>query len=230
MIQGSVGNGGRNIADDVTTVQRLLKTKGFDPGAVDGLCGPATIAAIRRFQARFMTSPDGLISPGMRTWWELSSTTPQAGGLPAVAQWTGDSSKWSQDQKLRSMTPTLRPLVQAVIGGLALRGFQPTIFFGWRSVAVQLELFRQGNSKVKFSFHNAQQKDGTPNSYAADIIDTRYAWSKEAETSGFWKALGEEAKKQGLYWGGDWSDFRDWAHVQLVPNIQLAQVKRDSGL
>jgi peptidoglycan L-alanyl-D-glutamate endopeptidase CwlK len=72
--------------------------------------------------------------------------------------------------------------------------------------------------------------NGRPNSYAADIIDGRYGWLPEAETSGFWKALGEEAKKQGLYWGGDWSTFRDWAHVQLVANSQLAQVMKESGL
>jgi peptidoglycan L-alanyl-D-glutamate endopeptidase CwlK len=95
---------------------------------------------------------------------------------------------------------------------------------------VQLKLYQEGNSKVKFSFHNAQKLDGTPNSYAADIIDERYAWTGQAESSGFWKALGEEAKKQGLYWGGDWSSFRDWAHIQLVENSQLALVKRESGL
>ena len=128
------------------------------------------------------------------------------------------------------MNPLLRPKVQAVITALAARRFQPRIFYGWRSVAVQLELYKKGNSKVKFSFHNAQKPDGTPNSYAADIIDSRYGWSAQAETSGFWKALGEEAKKQKLYWGGDWSDFRDWAHVQLVNNAQLAAVKRESGL
>ncbi len=73
-------------------------------------------------------------------------------------------------------------------------------------------------------------KSGTPNSYAADVIDSRYGWTPQAETSGFWKALGEEAKKQNLYWGGDWSSFRDWAHVQLVANSELARVKKESGL
>ena len=230
MIQGSVGTGGRNTKDDVSVVQRLLKTKGYDPGAVDGLCGAVTIGAIKRFQARFLANPDGLIEPGLQTWQRLASTQDIGGGSPAMAQWSGDSAQWPQNKKLLSMTPLLRPKVQAVVAALTQRGFQPRIFYGWRSVAVQLELFRQGNSKVKFSFHNAQQKNGTPNAYAADIIDSRYAWSAQAESSGFWKALGEEAKKQGLYWGGDWSSFRDWAHVQLVPNGQLAQVQRDSGL
>ena len=43
--------------------------------------------------------------------------------------------------------------------------------------------------------------------------------------NGFWTALGEEAKAQSLYWGGDWKDFKDVAHVQLVPNSDLHRVK-----
>jgi peptidoglycan L-alanyl-D-glutamate endopeptidase CwlK len=116
------------------------------------------------------------------------------------------------------------------LAALSNRGFEPYIFYGWRSVEVQFHLFKQGKSLVNFSFHNAQKPDGTPNSYAADIIDKRYAWGAAAQTSGFWKALGEEAKKQGLVWGGNWLSFRDWAHVQLVANYRLDEIKRESGL
>jgi peptidoglycan L-alanyl-D-glutamate endopeptidase CwlK len=144
--------------------------------------------------------------------------------------WSGDSSRWSQEKKVQSMHPDLRPKVEAVIAALQKRGFQAKIFFAWRSVAVQLEIFKKGHTKVKFSFHNAQKKDGTPKAYAADIIDSRYAWTPKAETEGFWKALGEEAHAQSLYWGGDWKTFRDWAHVQLVENSQLGRVKKESGL
>jgi peptidoglycan hydrolase-like protein with peptidoglycan-binding domain len=228
-IIATVGEKGKNISADVAIVQTLLKSKGYDPGKADGICGPLTIAAIKAFQAKFLSHPDGLIQPGHTTWQRLTAS---AGSQQPAAQgqWSGDSSKWSQDKKLASMNPLLQPKVQAVISALSGRGFKPTIFFGWRSVAVQLQLYEAGNTTVKFSFHNAQKPDGTPNAYAADIVDSRYGWNKEAETSGFWKALGEEAKKQGLVWGGDWSSFRDWAHVQLVPNSQLGRVKQESGL
>ena len=231
-LTGSVGQGGRNLGTDVTAVQNLLKTKGADPGRADGACGAKTIAAIRKFQSGFMAQPDGLISPNGPTWARLSGggAGAPAAPVPQTAQWSGDSSQWTQDKKILSMNPLLRPKVQAILIGLNQAGFQPKVFYGWRSVAVQLQLFNAGHSKVKFSFHNAQQPDGRPNSYAADIIDARYAWSDKAQSSGFWKALGAEAKKQGLYWGGDWSSFRDWAHVQLVTNGELARVKKESGL
>jgi hypothetical protein len=229
MISASVGSGGRNFHEDVVVVQQLLKTKGYDPGQIDGICGFRTIDAIRQFQLKFVIRPDALVEPGRRTWQQLAST--QGTITPQLSrEWNGDSAQWSREKKLQSLTPLLRPKVEAVLAALSERGFQPKIFYGWRSVAVQLELFKQVNSKVKFSFHNAQKPDGTPNSFAADVVDQRYGWSEEAKTSGFWAALGEEAKKLHLYWGGDWSNFRDWAHVQLVPNSQLAQVKKESGL
>lgn len=228
-IHASVGEKGTNWKHDVEVVQSLLNSKGFQAGRVDGVCGSNTIAAIRRFQATFLSQPDGLVEPFRTTWQRLISpvSAPAHSGL---LQWTGDSSQWTQEKKTASMHPDLRPKVAAVLAALTKRGFQPKIFFAWRSVAVQLEIFKKGNTTVKFSFHNAQKKDGTPNSYAADIIDGRYGWNAEAESSGFWKALGEEAKKEKLYWGGDWTSFQDWAHVQLVENSQLARVKQESGL
>lgn len=231
VLTSSVGQGGRNERANVITVQTLLKGKGGDPGPADGVCGARTIAAIRKFQTPWMAQPDGLISPGGPIWSRLSGgAVPPAAAPSPPPQWGGDSSTWTQEKKLQSMNPSLRPKVQAVVLALIQAGFQPKIFFGWRSVAVQLQLFNAGNSKVKFSFHNGQKLDGTPNAYAADIIDSRYAWSEQAESSGFWKALGAAAKAQGLFWGGDWSSFRDWAHVQLVANSELARVKKESGL
>ena len=178
-------------------------------------------------QGRLILIDEGLHLPpcGVGLLPESADNAPATSG----SNWSGDSARWTQQKKILSMQPTLRPLVQGVIDGLAKRGFQPSIFFGWRSVAVQLEIYKKHHTKVKFSFHNAQMKDGTPNAYAADIIDKRWAWSAAAAKHGFWKALGEEAKKQGLYWGGDWKK-PDWAHVQLVPNSQLKKKKKESGL
>jgi len=224
-LSGSVGQGGKNLAADVTMVQTLLRGRGFEPGTA-GVCDAATIAAIRAFQAGFMTSPDGLIEPGHRSWQHLQGEN--IGATPA--QWQGDSSEWPQDKKLQSMKPEMAAKVRVLLDKLTARGFQPKIVYGWRSVAVQAQLFADGKSKVRFSFHNAQLLDGTPFSYAADIIDKRYAWAPLAESSGYWKALGEEAHGQGLVWGGDWQSFRDWAHVQLVANGELARVMHESGL
>lgn len=232
LINGSVGSGGENRPPDVKLVQRLLRDRNIDPGPTDGLCTPRTVQSIRGFQSAFLRQPDGLVEPSGITIRKLADgLLPSDPPAPKVdGKWTGDSAQWSQEKKLESLAPAFRPPVERVIAALRAAHFQPKIFYGWRSVTVQARLYKEGKSKVRFSFHNAQLPDGTPNAWAADIIDARWGWDKRAETGGFWKALGEQVRGEGLVWGGDWASFRDWAHVQGRKNSELAAVKDESGL
>jgi Type VI secretion system (T6SS), amidase effector protein 4/Putative peptidoglycan binding domain len=70
-LTGSVGEGGVNRQADVERVQRLLVKNGYEPGAIDGDPGARTIAAIRSFQSRFLSVPDGRVDVNGRTWREL---------------------------------------------------------------------------------------------------------------------------------------------------------------
>ena len=225
-IKSSVGANGKNGRADTRKVQKLLNA--IFPStllSVDGDCGSKTVRRIERFQRRFTTKPDGRVDPDGRTLKKLNAAAP---GLQKA--WSGDSSQWSEEKKLSSLDERMRDKVVRVLGTLKAEGFKPKIFFAWRSVAVQLEIVAKGNSKVRFSFHNAQKKNGTPNSYAVDIIDKRWAWSEKAEENGFWEVLGKAGKAEGLYWGGDWRSFKDWAHLQFFPNNKLSDAKRESGL
>lgn len=156
---------------------------------------------------------------------------PFSGLSESIAEWSGDSSQWPHEKKLRSMDFRLRPKVTAVLDALRARGFRPKIVYAWRSVAVQEELFKRGVTQVHFSFHNAQKRgEGIPNAYAADIVDERWGWKPEAEQKGFWDALGQAAHDQGLVWGGDWTPHPDFAHVQSRPSNELHAAKEESGL
>lgn len=238
-INQSVGNTGVNQYRDVQVVQSQLNAqmpRAMTRLVVDGKAGAVTVATIRNFQKSVvgLRQPDGRIDPGGKSLLALNDPASEAkwtrGTLVDTLKWGGDSARWTQEKKLESLNLNFRIKVKAVVDALKLRGFQPKIFYGWRSVAVQQELVRKGRSKVKFSFHNAQKPDGTPNAYAADIVDQRWGWNNAAETNGFWTALGEEAKTRGLVWGGDWTTFKDVAHIQGRQNSELAAVKRESGL
>lgn len=225
-IYASVGRNGENHKPDTRKIQRLLNAiYPATPLIVDGLCGRKTIRRIERFQRRRVRNPGGRIEPGGRTLERLNQSAP---GLQP--EWSGDSSKWSQTRKLESLNPRMSRKVENVIDALNAQGFKPKIFYAWRSVIVQRELVDKGRSHVTFSFHNAQKRAGTPDAYAADIVDRRWAWTKDAELNGFWQKLGDAAKAEGLYWGGSWRKFKDWAHVQYYPNHMLIEVKRKSGL
>lgn len=225
-IHASVGRKGANHKQDTRKIQRLLNA--IYPATllfVDGLCGRKTIRRIERFQRRRVRNPDGRVDPGGRTLERLNQSAP---GLQS--DWSGDSSKWSQARKLESLNPRMSRKVKNIIDALNAQGFKPKIFYAWRSVVVQRELVDLGRSRVTFSFHNAQKRGGSPDAYAVDIIDRRWAWTKAAEVNGFWQKLGDAAKAEDLYWGGSWRKFKDWAHVQYYPNRMLVEVKRKSGL
>jgi putative chitinase len=66
--QGSRGTG-------VAALQQALKDHGFDPGSTDGNFGPATLAAVKAFQASAGLEADGAAGPA----------TAEALGLPAPA-------------------------------------------------------------------------------------------------------------------------------------------------
>lgn len=72
-IQASVGFGGRNSPADVMTAQYLLNCVPAVQGgpirelAVDGLCGPLTMGAIKKFQTAAIGRTDGRIDPGGNT-------------------------------------------------------------------------------------------------------------------------------------------------------------------
>lgn len=78
-LSGSVGEGGANRPDDVTAVQSRLNAVAASDGGpvvpldVDGLCGPLTKAAVKRFQVRYpgQLLADGRIDPGKNTWKKL---------------------------------------------------------------------------------------------------------------------------------------------------------------
>ncbi len=51
--------------DEIKTIQAYLKRSGFNAGAIDGVPGPRTKAAIRAFQQKHRLPPDGYPSPSL---------------------------------------------------------------------------------------------------------------------------------------------------------------------
>ena len=56
----------------VTRLQKLLKQRGFDPGAADGAFGPSTATAVKKAQKSHGLNADGIAGP--MTWHALESS------------------------------------------------------------------------------------------------------------------------------------------------------------
>jgi hypothetical protein len=99
-IEGSVGQGGDNLTKDVRLVQQLLNRQDLTPLskiAEDGRSGSQTVEAIRAFQGRNcnMSSPDGRVDPGGKTWRTLNNSSGQRG--------TGENTETRQaDRSMRA--------------------------------------------------------------------------------------------------------------------------------
>lgn len=106
------------------------------------------------------------------------------------------------DERLLLIDSSIRPAVALILTDLEMEEELPLIAKDvFRSPQRQLELYRQGRSKVRWSFHNATTKDGQPGSLAADIVDANLAWNARRD---FWLKLGGAALRRGLNWGGYW--------------------------
>jgi peptidoglycan hydrolase-like protein with peptidoglycan-binding domain len=75
----------------VLEAQHALKSKGYDPGAVDGIYGPRTQAAIRKFQKESYLPEDGILT--LQTLNALGVTN--AGGADRAFHTAGTNVKQS---------------------------------------------------------------------------------------------------------------------------------------
>ena len=61
--------------ENVRQVQQLLTDQGYAVGAIDGICGSATVKAIKKFQTEHSLAVDGVV--GEETYQRLSRANPE---------------------------------------------------------------------------------------------------------------------------------------------------------
>jgi hypothetical protein len=72
--------------------------------------------------------------------------------------------------KLTECYPAFRSRVEAALKEMESQGFRPRISEAGRSPEDQLTAYKNGNSKLKFGFHNVTGKDAKPESLAVDVL------------------------------------------------------------
>ena len=207
-------------------------------GSIVGLAGLAALFSMAFGDSEDTPSPGPDTPPPPPGWASRPST--RAARLQADAERTpGTEQRWTDADKLAAADPRVR--LPELLDRLRARGLQPRIAFTWRALATQDDLLAKRRSSVSFSFHNAVA-NGAPASLAADLFDARYGWGDDTHGSpksngalAFFRALGEEAAALSLVWGGSWKSRPsfwsrygigwDPAHVQAVPNAELARVR-----
>lgn len=122
------------------------------------------------------------------------------------------------DRDWGKLHPRFTQPVLQVFARLAARGYTFALLEGYRSPERQEKLADLGNHVTNARAFQSKHQYGV----AADlapvrdgqlVISERDPWAMEA-----YLALGEEAEKLGLTWGGRWW-FKDYGHVEMTGSI-----------
>lgn len=150
-MSGPVGSGGTNARNDVLLVQSLLNTTQPSEGGpqtklkVDGIIGPLTVAAIRRYQQARTGIVDGRIDVRGPTIKSLVTTLNDRGALPAGLPNVGPPSQsvaraltggggipllMSRADKQPSSAPAMKAKSGAVLGNKETLGIATSSYTG----------------------------------------------------------------------------------------------------
>jgi len=136
-----------------------------------------------------------------------------------------DERTWPESRKLSSLEPDFCNRLLRVIHRLRVQGYQVKVVYAGRFAETQRSLMKRGLSKVEDPYdskHVFPDDVEGPTARAADLVDERYWWGdldagQDPEGAmRFFGALGLAAKEEGLFWGGDYKNWKDYAHVEGV--------------
>lgn len=118
------------------------------------------------------------------------------------------------DRDWSKLDPRFVQSVLRVLSRLGERGYSFALLEGYRSPERQEKLADLGsnvtNARAFQSKHQfGRAVDLAPISSGRLVISERDPWAMQA-----YEALGEEAEKAGLTWGGRWS-FKDFGHIEI---------------
>jgi hypothetical protein len=132
-IGASVGKGGINDLADVIVVQHLLNdwlaATGQPQPTPDGDCGARTVAAITAYQAQVvgLPNPDGLVTPGGKTWTALASGQGSQASLSSAAWWHANQARYPNSSALSDLASPFKARAATFIDSLKAAGAKVTV-------------------------------------------------------------------------------------------------------
>lgn len=140
--------------------------------------------------------------------------------------------------------PTVQERSNQLIHQSATKGIRILITDGFRSAEDQDRLYEKGrstegnivtNAKGGESYHNfGLAVDFALKDASGNVIwDMKYDGNKNGKAD--WDEVVEMAKGLGFEWGGDWTQFKDYPHLQMdfgltIADLQNGQSPPDSSL
>ncbi|ASA23505.1 M15 family metallopeptidase [Paenibacillus donghaensis] len=143
---------------------------------------------------------------------------------------------WRQSaDRMGSLHPAVQAGTKALVQRCYARGVSVLITQGMRSIAEQNALYAQGrtkpgpivtNARGGTSYHNY----GLAVDFALLLPDgSTVSWDMKRDGDkdrlADWLEIVEEAKRLGFEWGGDWTSFKDYSHLQMAFGLSIQQLR-----
>lgn len=182
--------------EDVTFLQRFLKSAGFDPGKIDGRWGSNTDRAENEFIKKSEE-----IAVNLGTFHQRS------------------------ERNIVTLHPKAQEMARQFIKRLQDSEINARIISGTRTYAEQDALFAKGRTLPGTKVTNAKGGQSNHNfgiAWDIGIFDAEGAYLPE---SPLYEKAAEVGLVEGLEWGGNWAGFKDRPHYQLVTNLSIKEVR-----
>ncbi len=161
-------------------------------------------------------------------------------GIGVVVNLVGESNYYSnlfnkEDEPLPTeLHPTVVEAKDTLIKRAAKKGIEIVITAGYRTEEEQDDLYEKGRStegKVVTnvagggSYHNY----GLAIDFALKLDDGDVVWDMQRDDNGNgksdWMEVVSIAKDLGFDWGGDWTSFKDYPHLQMDFGLTMRELK-----
>ncbi|WP_150273217.1 M15 family metallopeptidase [Paenibacillus tepidiphilus] len=137
--------------------------------------------------------------------------------------------------RLTGLHPTVLTATELLIERCYAEGVPILITQGLRTVAEQNALYAQGrtkpgaivtNARGGYSYHNY----GLAVDFALLLPGGSSAsWDMKRDGDGDgtsdWQEVARQAKELGFEWGGDWSSFKDYPHLQMSFGLTISELR-----
>lgn len=131
------------------------------------------------------------------------------------------------EKSMGAVHPRLKALAVELIKRAYHEGINIRITAGHRTHAEQQRLYNQGRTTPGNIVTNARPGQSIHNfGLAIDYVlvnedDTTVSWVVNKQ----WRRVGAIGKQLGFQWGGDWTSFRDYPHLDLQCGMSLANLR-----
>jgi len=148
-------------------------------------------------------------------------------------QWPGSPFAKKDVPVPEELHPRVEEYKDKLVAQTAERGIEIAITEGHRSVESQNELYARGRSEEGQVVTHAKGGESYHNyGLAIDFAlktDNGVVWDMERDGNGNgksdWMEVVAIAKDLGFEWGGDWSNFKDYPHLQMDFGLTIRDLK-----